>query len=102
MKKVKLSLVYKIVRYINVFFNEKSSPTDEANALLRIVNLEKDTKYRLETVSAFNALFKAQMINEKLQHLNEVAIIDQYIPKRIIVSDMIVKDAVFLSPMGVN
>lgn len=83
MKKLKISLISKLIRIFNGFFNENYSPTDEANALLRIVNLETDTKYRLETVSAFNALFKAQMRLERKQHLNEVAIIDQHIPKRI-------------------
>lgn len=102
MKKVKSSIVYRLVRYINLFLNESYSVTDEANALLRIVNLENDTKHRLETVSAFNALFKAQMRLERKQKLNEVDIIDQHIPKKVVVSDCVVKDAVFLSPIGKN
>lgn len=102
MKRVKLSLVTKLIRIFNGFFNENYSPQDEANALLRIVNLEKDTKYRLETVSTFNALFKAQMRLERKQKLNEIDIIDQHIPKRIEVSDVIVKYAECLSPIGKN
>jgi len=50
MKKIKLSLVTKLIRIFNGFFNEDYSPKDEANALLRIVNLEKDTKHRLESI----------------------------------------------------
>jgi hypothetical protein len=102
MKRVKLSLVTKLIRIFNGFFNEDYTPQDEANALLRIVNLEKDTKYRLETVSAFNALFKAQMRKEKQQKLNEIDLIDQHIPKRVVVSDCVVKDPIFLSPIGKN
>jgi hypothetical protein len=91
-----------LIRIFNGFFNEDYSPKDEANALLRIVNLESDTKYRLETVSIFNALFKAQLRNERQQKLDEVALIDKYLPKRVEVSDMVVKDAVFLSPININ
>lgn len=102
MKKLKLSLVTKLIRAFNGFFNEDYTPTDEARALLRIVNLESDTKYRLETVSIFNALFKAQMRNEKQQKLDEVALIDQHIPKRIEVSDIVVKYPECLSPVSKN
>jgi len=102
MKKLKLSLVTKLIRIFNGFFNEDYSPKDEANALLRIVNLESDTKYRLETVSIFNALFKDQMRKERQQHLDEVALIDQHIPKRIEVFDVIVKYAECLSPISKN
>jgi hypothetical protein len=102
MKKLKLSLVTKLIRIFNGFFNENYSPKDEANALLRIVNLEKDTKHRLETVSIFDALFKAQMRNEKQQKLDEVALIDQHIPKRIEVSDIVVKYPECLSPVRMN
>jgi hypothetical protein len=102
MKKVKSSIVYRLVRYINLFLNEKASPTDEAKVLLALVNLENDTKYRLETVSAFNALFKAQMRKERHQRLYEICLIDQHIPKKVVVSDCVVKDPVFLSPIGKN
>ncbi len=102
MKKLKLSLVTKLIRIFNGFFNEDYTPQDEANALLRIVNLESDTKYRLETVEAFNAKFKAQIIKERQQHLNEIATIDKHLPKRVEVSDLIVKNPVFLSKIGSN
>lgn len=102
MKKLKLSLVTKLIRIFNGFFNEDYSPKDEANSLLRIVNLESDTKYRLETVSIFNALFKAQMRKERQEKLDDVALIDKHIPKRIEVSDIVIKDAIFLSPIRMN
>jgi hypothetical protein len=102
MKKVKLSIVYRIVRGINLFLNEKASPTDEARVLLALVNLEKDTKYRLETFNAFNALFMEQVKAERANHINSIQEIDKHFPKRVIVSDMIVKDAVFLSPINQN
>ena len=102
MKKVKLSIAHRIVRTINLLLNEKTTPEDESNVLLSLINLENDTKYRLETYSNFNAKFKAQMRQERQWHLNEVEIIDQYIPKRIEVSDMVVKYPECLSPISRN
>lgn len=102
MKKVKLSIVYRLVRSINFFVNERATPQDEANALLRIVNLEKDTKYRLETFNAFNALFMEQVKAERANHIKSIQEIDKHFPKRVIVSDIVVKNPVFLSPINQN
>lgn len=81
MKKIKLAILARLIRTINVFFNEKSTPNDEANALLRIINLEKDTQYRLETFNIFKAKFTAQMLDEKFKSLEKAELITDKISK---------------------
>jgi hypothetical protein len=99
MKKIKLAILARLIRAINVFFNEKSTPNDEANALLRIINLEKDTQYRLETFNIFKAKFTAQMLDEKFKSLKKAELISGQMTRRIEVSDIVVSDPVFLEPI---
>ena len=99
MKKIKLAILARLIRTINVFFNEKSTPNDEANALLRIINLEKDTQYRLETFNIFKAKFTAQMLDEKFKSLKKAELISGQMTRRVEVSDIVVSDPVFLEPI---
>ena len=99
MKKITLTLLSRFIRTINVFFNQKSTPTDEANALLRIINLEKDTKYRLETFNIFKAKFTAQMMDEKLKSFEKYELINSKMCRRIEVLDIVVSNPVFLEPI---
>lgn len=99
MKRIKLAIIARLIRTINVFFNEKSTPNEYANTLMSIINLEKDTAYRLDTYFSFKAKFTAQMLDEKFKSLKKAELISGQMTRRIEVSDIVVSDPVFLEPI---
>lgn len=99
MKKIKLAILARLIRAINGFLNEKSTPEEYANTLMSIINLEKDTQYRLETFNIFKSKFTAQMLDEKFKSLKKAELISGQMTRRIEVSDIVVSDPVFLEPI---
>ena len=99
MKRIKLAILARLIRTINVFFNQQSTPNDEANALLKIINLEKDTGYKMEVFQLFKAKFTAQMLDEKFKSLQKAELITGKMCERIEVSDIVVSDPAFLEPI---